>query len=304
MVIRYNKTIKKNQQLRKKRQKKTQNKKTKKNIQCSPKRNSLNFTCYSQRSLHRLKKFWNARHPDILIKTNDNVEIWKQLNNNLSNICNNEKCWLQQKFIKNHLDRELLNYTFAPDAPETWKKNPNTWLNSLDIENVMIQYEKVYPNFEFIGPSPIDFDTKKLYGSCVWDELCKFKLSEKIKHGINKIGVVFNTDPHYEPGEHWIALFIDIKHKYIFFFNSTGEKILPEINRLVRRIIAQGKELDIKLRFIQNHPFVHQTSKTECGIYVLYTIIELLKESKTPEYFLKHRVHDRDMEKLRKIYFN
>ena len=30
MVIRYNKTIKKNQQLRKKRQKKTQNKKTKK----------------------------------------------------------------------------------------------------------------------------------------------------------------------------------------------------------------------------------------------------------------------------------
>ena len=84
MVIRYNKTIKKNQQLRKKRQKKTQNKKTKKNIQCSPKRNRLNFTCYSQRSLHRLKKFWNARHPDILIKTNDNVEIWKQLNNNLS----------------------------------------------------------------------------------------------------------------------------------------------------------------------------------------------------------------------------
>ena len=115
---------------------------------------------------------------------------------------------------------------------------------------------------------------------------------------------MFNTDAHYEPGEHWIALFVDIEHKYIFFFNSTGEKILPEINVLVNRIIKQAKNMNIKLNFIQNHPFVHQMSDTECGVYVLYTIIELLQGRKKPNYFLKHRVSDKEMEKLRKIYFN
>ena len=35
-----------------------------------------------------------------------------------------------------------------------------------------------YKNFEFMGPSPIDFDTHKLYGECVWEELCKISLKQ------------------------------------------------------------------------------------------------------------------------------
>ena len=34
------------------------------------------------------------------------------------------------------LNNELLNYTFAPKSPESWKRKPTTWLNSLDIENI------------------------------------------------------------------------------------------------------------------------------------------------------------------------
>jgi hypothetical protein len=203
---------------------------------CSPRTKKLSYTCYSQRSLLRMKKFWNARHPDAEIHSNDPREIWRYLRERMRHSCRNERCWLKQKFIKDHLDSTLKNHTFAPDAPESWQDKPDTWLNSLDIDRVMQQYEHVYPDFEFIGPSPIDFDKKKLYGSCVWEELCKFDLSRKLKEGVTRIGIVFNTDPHYKPGEHWIALYIDARAGYILFFNSTGEKILPEISKLVKRI--------------------------------------------------------------------
>ena len=100
----------------------------------------------------------------------------------------------------------------------SWKKNPEEWLNSVDIEDVMKQYEKKVPTFMFIGPSPIDFDKHLLYGECVWDELCKFKLENILKKGKNKIGIIFNLDPHYKNGSHWISMFIDIRKKFIFFF--------------------------------------------------------------------------------------
>ena len=51
---------------------------------------------------------------------------------------------------------------------------------NIDILNVMKQYEHIYPNFEFIGPSPIDYDTHLSYGECVWEELCKFNLQNNI----------------------------------------------------------------------------------------------------------------------------
>ena len=56
----------------------------------------------------------------------------------------------------------------------------------------MRQYEKAYKCFTFLGPSPIDYDTRKLYGQCIWQELCqtpKFKKFniEAYKPGKSKI---------------------------------------------------------------------------------------------------------------------
>ena len=178
-----------------------------------------------------MKSLWNERHPDLKITSNNSKEIWEKLRNNLSNVCDTEKCWLKQNFINNNLDNELKNYTFAPDAPKSWNKNPNEWLNSLDINKVMKQYEHEYPCFTFIGPSPIDFETKKLFGQCVWNELCNFDLERYIKKGKTKFGIIFNTDPHYLDGSHWICLFIDIKKNYIYYFDSNAENLAQKINR-------------------------------------------------------------------------
>lgn len=278
--------------------------KGRKRLNCSANRSELDYTCYSSKSLHKLKKYWNARHPDKQITTNDNKEIWKHLKGYMRHACKNEACWLKQQFIKNNLDQELLGHTFAPYSPHTWKSDPYTWLTSVDIDRVMQQYENEIHNFEFIGPSPIDFDKKKAYGECVWEELCHLNLKDKLKEGIYKIGIVFNTDPHTESGEHWIALFIDIKKEFIMYFDSTGAKMPHEVSVLMRRLEKQFKEMGINVRVMSNEGFKHQKSTTECGIYVIYFILELAMGVKSPDYFKKKFVPDAHMMRLRKIYFN
>lgn len=184
-------------------------------------------------------------------------------------------------------------------------KRPTTWLTSLDIDRVMKQYEYAHPSFMFIGPSPIDFDTRVEKDECVWDELCNFSLEKLLKKGKNKVGIVFNTDPHYKDGSHWISLFINVKEGYIFFFDSAGDKIPKEVKVLVDRVIEQGNKLGLKLKFQENHPRAHQRGNTECGMYSLYMITSILRGHKKPQDFIGgERVKDDEMVSLRKEFFN
>ena len=106
--------------------------KTFKKLKCSPrlKSDKRKYTCYTTNSLKKIRNLWNKKHPDVAIEEDTPREIWSQLRNNMSGICNKESCWLNQQFMRNNLDKELLNYTFAPKSPASWKKDPNTWLNS------------------------------------------------------------------------------------------------------------------------------------------------------------------------------
>ncbi len=261
-------------------------------------------TCYSSKTLNKFKELWNVRHPDNKIKSSNEREIWKSLKNNLSHVCHEEACWLKQKFVKNNVSSELKNYLFLPFAPKEWSTDINTWLTSVDIEKIMKQYEHEYPNFSFLGPSPIDFDTKKHKNECVWNEICKFKISNYMKKGKNKIGFIFNLDEHWKEGSHWVSMFIDVNKKYIFYFDSAGDDIPHEIKKLVYRIISEGKDNNIEFKYVTNYPMEHQYENTECGMYCLYMIILLLTTNKTYEHFKKNRVPDNEMEKLRFKYFN
>ena len=273
-----------------------------KKVNCSPNPNKKAYSCYTDNALHKMKKMWNIRHPRNKIKSNDSKEIWNALKENMASSCDKESCWLRSKFMEGNLDKELLNYTFAPKAPQNWKTKPDEWLSSVDIESVMKQYEKFYKCFVFLGPSPIDYDNHKLYGECVWEELCKFNLSEEIKNNKNKIGVIFNTHPHYKSGEHWISMFINIQKKYIIYFDSNGNKPPNEVNKFVDTIISQGKQLGIDFNYYENE-IEHQETESECGMYCLYFIIEMLKD-RDATHFLKNKIDDEEVFKLRKKYFN
>ena len=283
------------------RKRKTQKKKIFKKLTCNSAKKSKKYTCYTNSSLHKLKDLWNKRHPEQRINTNNSIAIWKQLKYHLSNVCNNEKCWLKQQFVKFNLDNKLRNHTFAPVTPKSWKKNPREWLSSLDLLKVMKQYEKIHKDFAFIGPSPIDYDTRKMFGMCVWNDLCNFNLNTYISKKITKIGIIFNLDPHYKGGSHWVCLFIDLNKKFVFYFDSNGAKIPRQIKKCANMIMKQSTT---PLKFVESHPLRHQSYNTECGIYVLYVITSLVKETKPHSYFMKNRIKDIEMFKLRKKYFN
>ena len=272
-------------------------------LNCSPENKGNEFTCYTDDDLKQLKQMWYARHPDKPIQTNDSKKIWLMLKNYYRNICNKESCWIKQMTNGTKMEKELLD-SFAPKSPNEWKKNPNEWLSSIDILEVMNQYEKKYKCFEFIGPSPIDYDTHKVNGDCVWEELCNFNLANQIKKNKTKIGIIFNTDPHYKGGSHWISLFINIKKESIFFFDSAGNKIPKQVMKFVNNIIEQGKHMHKKFTFDQNYPVEHQYGNTECGVYSLFFLIHMLEDKITSHYLKTHILKDDYMEKFRKIYFN
>jgi hypothetical protein len=273
-------------------------------LRCSPKtKGEMNdYSCYTNKSLLKLRDLWNARHPDESIETSIPREIHAQLTTFMSDVCNKESCWIKQVSKQSS---DLVD-SFAPESPKEWKKNPNEWLSSLDIMKVMKQYEKAYKCFDFIGPSPMDFDTKLLHGECVWKELCNFQLSEQIKKGKTKIGIIFNTDPHTEGGQHWLSLFINIKTKNIFFYDSVGDKMADEVTVLIERIKKQGLALNPKITFTMdsNEGVEHQYGNTECGIYSLFFIVHMLEDKITDHYLKTHILKDNYMQQFRKIYFN
>jgi len=276
-------------------------------VNCSPKsKDDINdFSCYTDESILKLRDRWNARHPDVLIKTNDPLEIHNNLKIYLSSVCNKESCWLKQKTHFGELPANLKD-SFAPKTPIEWKKNPNEWLSSVDIIKVMKQYEKAYKCFDFIGPSPIDFDKHKLYGECVWEELCKFNLKDEIKKGKYKIGIIYNTDPHYRSGQHWISMFINIKKKIIFYFDSTGDPAPKEVDNFINKVKDQGASLSPKINFKidSSYGHKHQKKNSECGVYSLFFIVSMLKDTLSTEYLKTHRINDEEISKFRKIYFN
>lgn len=297
----------------KKKHKVRQNKVTQhkfKRLKCAPKKNNTNdpelkdFTCYSRTNLQTFKELWN-NNSDEKINTNNSKEIWQFFKNKLSKECYDELCWLKKSKLSSINNSELLiKEIFKPFSPKTWITNPSTWLSSVDITKIMNQYEKSHSNFKFIGPSPIDFDTKEVFSTCVWEQLCNFNLKEYIQKKITKIGIIFNTDTHDKPGKHWIALFIDLDKKFIFYFDSNGTKMPKQIKVLINRVEQQAQHENIILKVDNNEGFTHQYNDGQCGMYALYFIIELLKENKTSNYFKTKRIKDATMKKYRTIYFN
>jgi hypothetical protein len=278
-----------------------------KKLQCGPEGNKKGYTCIQDKSICKLKKLWNKRHPDDKIKNGNIKTTWSKLKNKLSNVCNKESCWLKQQFVNGELNNELKS-SFAPESPQEWKKNPNEWLSSNDIIAVMKQYEKKYKCFNFIGPSPIDYDTHKMYGECVWEELCHFSLEKEISNKKKKIGIIFNLDPHYKGGSHWVSLFINIEKQLIFYFDSVGTTAPGQIKKFVKDVKLQSEQLKtvqpFTFKYDENHPTEHQYGETECGIYSLYFIINLLEDKHDEKYFKTNTITDKCIERFRKIYFN
>jgi len=289
-----------------------------KKMNCHPivKGNTIKATsCLTSKVLKDLRISYNKHHPGEHITQTDPKRIWNELKKRMRQ-CSKEDCWLdtvKDLDVKNN----LYNSSFAPKHPEDWISEPSTWLSNLDILDVLSQYEEAYSQFRFIGPTPIDFDSKPYVFSekCVWKELCNFNLKEYVDNQITKIGIIYNLDKHDESGSHWTSMFVDLEEEIIFYFDSNGSIIPNEINKLVTRITEQGKQLYKPILFdYHDNNLEHQKGNNECGMYSLYFIITMLTNKsgrrsfktmkKKLDYFTKERIPDRHVFKHRKKYFN
>jgi len=257
-------------------------------------------TCLPIEMLERLRDEWNKHYPTHAIprSIHKKERLWAELRARLQNQykCATEYCAVQ-KLGPDTLKNETATF-FRPAKPTIWAKNPTEWHDSITLTKVMEQYEAAFPYFEFIGPTPIDFDSQMpgSFGSCVLDELCKLNLVDMKANGKRAIGIIFNLDPHDKPGSHWVCAYIDLAAMKAYYYDSYGYEPEPAIKKLLRRCRDQG------CREIIWNDYKHQQKNTECGTYCMYIIISLLKGVPF-SYLCKNRVDDDMMNAVRDLLY-
>ena len=216
--------------------------------------------------VERLREVYNKEHPkEKPIPKGKTHAVWDKLQKRLASKC---KTGRAECIVSSLMSR--------PKAPAEWALNRYEWLSSDDIQEIQEEYMKLFPNYFFVGSVPIDFDLQNETRECLVSVLCSMKLPELYKQGYERVGIIFNTDPHDGPGQHWIALFADIRpelqHGRITYFDSYAQKPEPEIKKLMRRWKDQWDATGVHpqaLRLSYNRTR-HQYKDSECGMYCLY----------------------------------
>ena len=151
--------------------------------QCSPMALKNNKgSCLNRKLLEKIAKILNENpNCEEINKNCDDNELYKKVCSNMSKIsdCKSEYCWLTVQDIVHKLKTEEVEEfkeLFKPQMPDDWKNEPNMWLNTTDIDNVMEQYEKYDDEFEYLGAHPIDAQK-----CSVSQEVCKININNLMK---------------------------------------------------------------------------------------------------------------------------
>jgi hypothetical protein len=264
-------------------------------------------SCLDDNDIRLLVNEWNKNNKEKIQYRKRDIEGSLSRLYDKMTTCDNDICLLNA--LDDPIKRKKLEKTkFAPKAPTSWKFNKNEWLTNLDIDAVMRQYEETLHDFKFLGVTPIDFEHKDSFDdTCYSPEICEFDIRDHYgKTPYKRFGIVFNTHPHTSSGEHWICMLIDLKQGKMFFFDSNGNKEPNEITSFVKKIQQQAKSISKTIVFDSNEGVQHQNSNTECGMYCLYFLINVLDRKRKFDHFKnpKIRISDSKIEKFREIYFN
>ena len=262
-------------------------------MHCSPSHANNGHTCYTVKHLKEMARGINTTLPSSSkISLNHNKQnLWSSIREKLSDECKDEWCWINHGRVKNTINTKMLEKVFRPIHPEG---DENVWLSTSDINSVMKQYEEIYPNFVFFGPVPINFKQ-------VSKEVGNINIKTIYNKGVRQIGLVFNTDPSYKKGRHWMSMFIDL-HKFEVNYFDSNPKILPdEINDIINTIVDQGKNNDTDFT-VNINTLQHQFGPSECGVYSIYFITESLK-GRSFSSIVNRIIKDDEMSKNRNVYF-
>lgn len=198
-----------------------------------------------------------------------------------------ERTFLEALPITEHQKAALAKEYLRPAAPKSWTEDPDMWLDSNNIADVMNQYEVARTkngkkDFEFMGPFPIDFAAPDPYSKsgekkCLQKEICEIRVEKAMANGIKSIGIVYNLDPHYKSGSHWVANYIDIVGNTCYYFDSYGMEPPAQVATFMKWLSSHNPSNPMKLQYSKRRL---QYSNTECGMYCIYMIIRMLEGDK------------------------
>ena len=302
-------------------------------LKCAPSKNfdNDNNTCFTTDQLLKMVKSYNKyitnennkiKLENLKYLTDSNKlkkYLLSELIKKLPDTCKSQECLLKEEFVLILDDFDLLYNTLRPLGPLKKTK----WLSSSDINQIMLQYTFKYPEFQFFGALPIDFELIELpinYKTNVfYNTLCNMYNNKKYK-----IGFVLNLDNHTQSGSHWVALYANLKNKQIYFFDSYAYKPEIEIVKLMsiiaywinsnncnkkkhhlqdysldfdNGICNKYSNIDIKYNNIR-----HQFKNSECGVYSVNFIIRLLLNH-TFNDIINEKTSDDEINKCRETYF-
>lgn len=221
---------------------------------------------FDDKEIDNLRKVYNKEHVrEKPIPKSGTQNVWKTIQKRLHDECDTgaAQCIFNSLLSK-------------PTAPNTWKTNPEEWLSSLDIDAVEKQFSKMIPDYYYVGTVPMDFNKHSETGTCLVNSLCSLDIQGIYNKGYRRIGVVFNTDVSTGPGQHWIALYCDIRPELVFpritYFDSYAEKPSKEIVNLMRRWKTAWDTTHIHSKPMATtyNKTRHQYENSECGMYSLY----------------------------------
>ena len=257
---------------------------------CSPNIDKLGFSCLSHGALVKIAKAINSLNGIELkyVGLSDEV-LYKKICNVMQNNfnCKNEACWLNIRKLMNKLSATDVKYFrkhFRPKMPEDIIDDYTKWISNYDIEAVLKQHHDETPGVYSYGAIPIDFK------SCsVSSDLCKINLKEHIDKSEDKLAMVFNTDDSKGPGQHWIAMYVDVNGKNldsqpgIYFFDSFASKPMQEVTDLIDKLKVQGSKLNKEFIVTINDKSL-QKNTFSCGFYSMHFIEHMIKETPFSEY--------------------
>lgn len=234
-------------------------------------------------AVERLREVYNKEHPrEAPIGAGHAEQVWDELQSRLRAKC---KTGRAECIVASLLKR--------PKAPKEWALNRYEWLSSDDIDAIEKNFVQLFEDYYYVGSVPIDFDLQDETRKCLVSALCSMKLEELAKKGKHRVGIVINTDPHDGPGQHWIAVFCDVRPELEYprmtYFDSYAFSPEPEIKTLMRRWKKQWDATGVhskgmKLTYNKTR---HQYKDSECGMYCLYfhyaCLMGLSMEEKIPD---------------------
>jgi len=212
-----------------------------------------------------------------------------------------EVCLVEKSGFSEEVKKKIMAKSFRPKTPSEWEGNISTWLSDDDIRKVMSQYEEAYPEFKFLEVAPIDFSAQDPYvkdrKKCIAESFCKIDFAALKADGKKYLGAIFNLDPSYKGGSHWVAIFIDMFKKEVNYFDSYGMNPPNQISHFMKSLTLQDKSLKL-----QNSGRRFQYKGSECGMYSMIFILSMLN-GESFRHFCRHPISDSEAQSFRKFLY-